>query len=261
MLKKVKNTVECVVRSLDGWDAALHPFLPYLLQDLWEIGSSADHIIRLIKKHRLDQEGGERVLDLGCGKGAIAIPLAREFGFKIRGFDAMPHFVEEARKIARTSGVESQCRFEIEDIRSKIRQWRGFFMVILGSIGPVLGSVEKTLCQVKRCVTQNGYIILDDAYIPDESTFYSDTYLKRSRILEQINRTSLRVVDEFIMNPSDVEKSDDMIFKCIQNRAAELSERYPQNRQLFTNYLAAQEEENMILENEVVCATWLLKRA
>jgi len=260
MLKKVKNTVESVVRSLDGWDNELHPFLPYLLQDLWEIGPSPKHIINLIKKHQLHQGDGVTVLDLGCGKGAVSIPMAQKFGFKVYGFDAMPSFVEEARKKAKECGVDSLCTFEVEDIRSKIRKCRRYFMAILGSIGPVLGSVKKTLCQVKTCVKRDGYIILDDAYIPDNSNFYSDTYLKRAQVVKQINCTNLEIIDEYILPPSDVEISDGEIFNSIQQRALELMARYPQKRNLFADYLAAQEEENLILGKEVVCATWLLKR-
>jgi 2-polyprenyl-3-methyl-5-hydroxy-6-metoxy-1,4-benzoquinol methylase len=74
----MESLTENIVRSLDGSDVALRPFLPELLQDLWEIGSSAETMLALMKKHALHLLPPPRkILDLGCGKGAISIPIAR----------------------------------------------------------------------------------------------------------------------------------------------------------------------------------------
>jgi hypothetical protein len=60
-----------VVKSLDGEDDELYNFIPYLLQDLWEIGSSPEVIINMVKKHV--GKSNLSVLDLGCGKGAVSV--------------------------------------------------------------------------------------------------------------------------------------------------------------------------------------------
>jgi hypothetical protein len=52
-----------VVKSLDGEDNELYNFIPYLLQDLWEIGSSPEVIINMVKKHI--GKSNISVLDLG----------------------------------------------------------------------------------------------------------------------------------------------------------------------------------------------------
>lgn len=39
MVKPEKTIEESVVQAMDGTDAELFPFLPYILQDLWEIGA------------------------------------------------------------------------------------------------------------------------------------------------------------------------------------------------------------------------------
>ena len=66
----MKSLEESVVIAMDGSDPELFPFLPYIMQDLWEIGSDPETIIRLIRKHA-DKPAGMKVLDLGCGKGAV----------------------------------------------------------------------------------------------------------------------------------------------------------------------------------------------
>ena len=47
----MKTLEECVVTALDGSDKELYSFLPYILQDLWEIGADPSAVIKLIRKH------------------------------------------------------------------------------------------------------------------------------------------------------------------------------------------------------------------
>ena len=68
---------ECVVTAMDGSDKELFPFLPYILQDTWEIGADPEIIISLIQKHMHDFSN-MNVLDLGCGKGAVSVMLANK---------------------------------------------------------------------------------------------------------------------------------------------------------------------------------------
>ena len=47
----MKSVEESAVAALDGTDIGIYPFLPYILQDLWEIGSDPLIIIQAIEKH------------------------------------------------------------------------------------------------------------------------------------------------------------------------------------------------------------------
>ena len=70
---KLAGTVEeSVVMAMDGTSSNLFPFLPYIFQDLWEIGTSPEIVLTLVKKHTTDYSN-LKVLDLGCGKGAVLI--------------------------------------------------------------------------------------------------------------------------------------------------------------------------------------------
>ena len=66
-----------IVKSLDGLEFGLFPYLSYLLQDLWEFGASPQIIIELFKKNNIIKNAS-KVLDLGCGKGAVLIKLVKE---------------------------------------------------------------------------------------------------------------------------------------------------------------------------------------
>ena len=68
---------ESVVIAMDGKDKHLYPYLPYILQDIWELGASPEIIINLIKMHKSDFEN-IKILDLGSGKGVVSIKIAKE---------------------------------------------------------------------------------------------------------------------------------------------------------------------------------------
>jgi len=248
------------VRSLDGEDNALYPYLPYLLQDLWEIGSSADVVLDLIRRQNLHQRPDTHVLDLGCGKGAVSIPMAREFGFRIHGIDAMPAFIREASDRSKKSQVAHLCRFETGDIRRVTADLRDYQLVILGSIGPVLGNVEQSLRQVRTCLVPEGHVILDDGYVRDNSPLRSQDVLSESELKNQIQHSGFVMLDRTVMDRSLICESNQQIYRFIEKRAAELIGKHPEKRELFKDYLRAQQRENSVLEDEMVCVAWLLKR-
>jgi cyclopropane fatty-acyl-phospholipid synthase-like methyltransferase len=72
---------ESVVTSMDGNDKELFPYLPCMFQDLWEKGADPDAIINLIGKH-FSEYDNLKLLDLGCGKGAVLIKSAEKLGCK-----------------------------------------------------------------------------------------------------------------------------------------------------------------------------------
>jgi len=101
----MKDLRSCVVESLDGTNDDIFPFLPYLLQDLTEIGADPDIVCTILRNNVKNIEH-LKILDLGCGKGAIVVPLAREFGCSVVGIDAIPEFIESAVTYAFSNKVK-----------------------------------------------------------------------------------------------------------------------------------------------------------
>ena len=56
------------------------------------------------------------VYDLGCGDGRIVIAAAKEYGARGVGIDIDPERVQEARDLARKTGVEALVKFEVNDL-------------------------------------------------------------------------------------------------------------------------------------------------
>ena len=115
------ETEEKLVASLTGETAELLPFLPYLLQDFWELGSEPEVMVGLVGKH-VDLSEDTRVLDLACGKGAVSVRLAQKLGVKVKGIDLLPAFLEEARQKAEEFQVGDLCEFVLGDSNEAVKE-------------------------------------------------------------------------------------------------------------------------------------------
>lgn len=244
---------------MDGSNIELLPFLPYILQDIWEIGSDSNVFVELIRKHMMNYSN-LKILDLGCGKGAVSIKLAKEFNCLCLGIDAVKEFIKDADNKAKEYSVSHLCRFEVGDIRLKVKELHEFDIIILGSIGPVFGDYYTTLNILTKCLNKNGIIIIDDGFIENNSNYFHSLIQKQDVVLQQIMNSGMQIMDEVIMNKDSIKDSDDHIFEKLKKRCNELIEKHPTQKNLFENYIRRQKEENYVLENKIVCSTIVLRR-
>jgi SAM-dependent methyltransferase len=250
---------ECVSQAMDGGnEAAIVPFLPYILQDAWEIGTDARVVTELLRRSRPDHE--RRVLDLGCGKGAVSVRLARELGYRCLGIDALAEFVQAAREKAREYGVERLCRFEQGDVRLRIHALERFDVIVLGAIGPVFGDHLATLGILGPHLEQGGLIVVDDGWIDDDSPLAHPLVPRRGELLRQVAAAGMRIAEEVVLDRKDIAASDSKLFRDLETRCRELIARHPGQRALFEGYLRRQVDENDWLEKRITCAVLVIKR-
>ncbi len=253
----MENKKQSVVQSLDGSNIGIFPYLAYILQDIWEIGADPRVMSDLIKKN-IDIKQ-LKILDLGCGKGAVAVNIARELDCTVKGIDLMPEFIKTAKKYARKHRVAEKCVFETGDIRTRIHELKNFDIVILGAIGPILGQLHTTLKKVAGSLKKQGYVLLDDSYINDNSKTDYNRCLRKSEFYKQINSAGFEIIKEVIFDISKIENCNKFTYELIEKRINELINQLPEKREIFLNYLKCQEYEIHIIENELVSGTWLLK--
>ena len=249
-----------IIESLDGKDPRVLPYLPFLLQDLWELGSSPGVVAGLVKRHAQGQDGPLRVLDLGCGKGAVAVRLAAELECEVDGVDAMPDFVASARALAERRGVGGRCRFDTEDLRVAVDYMSDYDAVILGSVGPVLGDLEETVLRLQACLKPGGLIVIDDACRREGVPSAASPVPERREALAQIARAGALLVEEVPGDPASIEKINRRNTRQIRRRAEELAKLLPEKAALFEAYVESQEKACASLESQVVCVTWALKK-
>ncbi len=251
------NSEDKLARSLTAESTELIAFLPYLLQDLWELGSSPEDMIELLSRH-VNASRTTRVLDLACGKGAVSVRIAQALGCRVKGIDMMPDFIDYARKKAEQYSVSSLCIFSVGDITEAVKVERNYDIVILGAVGDVLGSPDKTIEQLKDTVKPGGYILIDDGYGQQGADI---DYYTREEWLEICRNHGVRLVDEKLIALEEVERINDEQQRHIRRRAEELKQRYPDQGHLFDSYIASQQAECDMLEQDISGVTMLLQEA
>ena len=249
-----------VARAMDASDTAIVPFLPYILQDSWELGSSPEAIVKLVRRD-VPPRPRLTVLDLGCGKGPVSIRLAKELRCRCLGIDAIPEFVGTARAKALEHGVSRLCRFEVGDIREAVASLPRFDIIVLGGIGPVLGGYRKTLQVLSPHLAKGGMVVLDDGYVKDRADRRHPLLVKKRALLGQLRLAGMVLADEVVLSARQVHEMDTRIFVGLEKRCRELAVRYPGLRDIFETYIDRQIEENDLLEHGVVGAVMALKRA
>jgi len=260
-IHKTKEIKEKLARSLTAETTELLPFLPYLLQDLWELGSSPSQIANLIKKH-IPLAANLKILDLACGKGAVSIHIAKTINIKVDGYDILPEFIEFAKQKAIEMRVDELCDFYISDINETIKTVNGYDCVVFGAVGDVLGNPQETLCKLKQTIKPNGFIIIDESYLPDgcnnETISYQNyEYLLRQDWLNLFQECKLELIDE---NVSDgIENDSEKEMTAIRERAKELIAIHPNQKDLFEGYVQSQQNEYSDIEKNLVNVTWILR--
>jgi cyclopropane fatty-acyl-phospholipid synthase-like methyltransferase len=256
----MKSLEDSILTAMECSDKEILPYLPYILQDFWEIGSDPDTIISLIRKH-INIDNLPKVLDLGCGKGAVAVNVAHKLRCECFGIDAISEFISFARTKANEYGVDELCKFVVGDIREMIKGLEFYDVIILGAIGQVFGNYYETLTILNQHLSKDGIIIIDDGYIEDESAFSHQQVYRKSEIQKQINEAGMVLAEEVVDDANDtVANNYDREYYNLAKRCQELMDKHPDKASIFLNYKNIQKIEYNNLKREITCSTMVIKR-
>lgn len=256
----MRTVEESVLTAMDCTDSKILPYLPYILQDFWEIGSDPEVMITLIKKHQTNFNN-LKVLDLGCGKGVVSINIAKQMNCKCYGIDAIPEFISFSKSKADEYGVSGLCTFEVGDIREKVKALGKYDVIILGAIGQVFGNYFETLTLLNNNLKDGGIIIIDDGYIEDESSFRHDYIFSKSDLKKQISDVGMQLIDEVnVSGDKNVTENYDTEYNNLLKRCQELIVKYPDKAEVFINYCDHQKKEYENMKNGITCSTMVVKR-
>ncbi|MDP8246960.1 MAG: glycosyltransferase [Candidatus Tritonobacter lacicola] len=130
--RMVRNTAEVYRRALKEEDSVTGYFdrkarefdaiysgeksLPGRLLDRllrWDMIERMNIVLRTAS-----ETGAGRILDVGCGSGRIAIPLAERTSARVTGIDTAPRMIDMAGEEASAAGVGERCTFRVGDIFS-----------------------------------------------------------------------------------------------------------------------------------------------
>jgi len=255
------NPQQSVANSLEV-EKKLLPYMSYLLQDLWALGSSVDQILDLLSTLPLSSDT-VKVLDLGCGKGAVSVQIASKFGFDVVGVDAMPEFLKNAHKKSSEYQVSDLCTFIEQDILTYVIDKHNFDIVILASLGGIFGSNTNTIKKLRTQVRPGGYIVIDDGYLSKRKFLNRKGYMhfrNYKKTVEELTMFNDRLLTEIPTTEVSIKINDEYL-KVIENRSIELIDQYSKLEKDLNNYLDLQREECDILNSELEGMIWILKKA
>ncbi|MBN2416942.1 class I SAM-dependent methyltransferase [bacterium] len=251
----MKSVDESIAAAMDCGSTELVPYLPYILQDFQELGSSADSIVSIIQKHNTRHHID--VLDLGCGKGAVACAIAETLDARCTGIDAVGEFIDYANGIAGKKGLQN-CVFITGDIRDRNAVDGRYDFIVLGSIGPVYGNYRETLDFLKPWLKRDGMVILDDGCKKNDTDHGAEN--AKEIIAREIAEAGMKIVAEYRGDEVCNAREFDEQLAAIRKRCNELKIIYPDKALLFSGYIEQQENEYASLKNDVICFTLVLAR-
>ncbi|UCF63106.1 MAG: class I SAM-dependent methyltransferase [bacterium] len=238
------------------------PYLPELLVDLWDLGSAPDKIVDILRPVNLPPNS-TRVLDLGCGKGAVSVLLAKTFGFQVVGIDGCEPFLEVARQKAHEYEVESKCEFILTDLRSYVQKACNFDIVILASLGSVLGNLAETVAKLRIALRPGGYMVIDDGFLKTENklnrTGYA-YYLSHTESIRQLISQGDSLIGEILLDDEHNRAINQRYLQAMKSRRNDLLKKYPHIRKEVDEYIRNQEIECEIIEKNLKGVVWLVQK-
>lgn len=244
----MKINKNSIVGSLSGTDDCLYDYLPYLLQDLWELGGGINDIMELVESNLGAMIPSSMILDICCGKGAAIISISKKFKCSGKGIDLFEPFINEAKDISAKNKLNHLIDFEVMDITEAVETFANYDIVIYGGDTNVLGDEIESLMKISKCCRKYGYII------------YSTVVNSKSSLNSSLYNIGLKVIDEKETERSKISATNKFNLEKIRRRSNELKKKYPSQKKLFSDYIKSQELESHLIENNLICTNLLLQR-
>jgi SAM-dependent methyltransferase len=253
----MRSEEEMVAYALEI-DTSLLPFAPELLADFNELGSDAEDIVAAIKA--LDLPASASVVDLGCGKGAVAVAIAEQLHLQVTGIDLFAPFITECQARAIEAGVGGLCTFIHGDAAKLAGIVEPADVVVYAALGDTLGPITETMGIIRKYSKAEAYIIVSDGYLQDGKSngFPGFENMKpRDEILQEwMAHGEVLVAESAFEGEEDGEVEAANIWK----RAAELAERHPELKDALLDYARSQSDEYDFLAQNMVSALWTFRK-
>lgn len=242
-----------VTRSVDA-PAALAPVMGELFAGIDAMGSMPRIIAR-----ELEQAGirsAHRVLDLACGKGAVAVQAARMIGCRVLAIDLCAPFITSARALADRRGVAGRCRFNVGDV-STPQRGRYDAAVMIG-----LYPLDHAATLLRARTKRGGVYIVDDCWwddrLADPPNAACFTRRQSFAIIESMGDRVERIVTP---TPSAVRSLNARLYAALRINVNAIARERPKLRRHLGEFLANQRAAHRLLGDVLRPAIWIVRRA
>lgn len=124
-----------------------------------ELGSITERLEQNLVLELAGDIGGQRLLEIGCGDGALAV-LLRQRGVDVVGLDASPAMLDAARQRAATAGAQiTLCRGVAESLPFADES---FDLVVAVTILCFVAEAEATFAEIGRVLRPGGRLVIGE---------------------------------------------------------------------------------------------------
>lgn len=254
-----ERAIRQAAESLDATPDLL-PWIPFLLADFESLGGDVPEALEVLDHARLRPA---EALDLGCGKGALAVALAQR-GWRVRGADLVEPFIDDANRRAAQAGVADRCAFTCDDLCAVARATpdESVDLLLLMAVGRPFGSLRRTLDACRRIVRPGGHLLFDDAVLNDGalSTPGLEPCLPLGPTIAELARAFGAVISTTIPTLDARRARHAHELSMIRSRAARLAADRPDAAPAAAAFVARQEAAYRDLEGPLLPVLFLVRR-
>ena len=123
--------------------------------------------------------------------------------------------------------------------------------------------MEETISGLRSCAASSKYIIFDGAYLKEEAPEknpYSNELRYYTETKKALTIHGDEIVKEIFVPDEESKQINNRYTNLIRRRAAELSGKYPDNKNLFEEYVHKQEEESLHIEKYLAGCIWCIQK-
>ena len=237
-------------------------YIPKLLAGIWSMSIPVESVMELLQNEEHTRHI-RSLLDLGCGKGAISISLAKHYGFKVRGIDIYAPYVDEARTRALKLGVDDICQFENDNIKKTVYGMADYDMVLLIWVGGVLGSVGESVEQIRRLVRPGGYMVIGEGCFKDgvqTDHAFQLRFASHAKTRNELTMHGDVILKELVIPPAEITSFYNDYIDSLRSGARECAGQHPEHAEILNEYVDNHEEMCRIMEDTVDSCLWLLQK-
>lgn len=250
-----------VAASIDAPASAL-PWISEAFADMQSLGSAPGRIAGWLAAAGVTARS--TVLDVGCGKGAVAIEVARRIGCRVVGIDGFDPFIEAARARADRLGVAERCRFEVGDARASRASRQAWARAKYDAAMMVgLFPLDEAAAVLRPLVRRGGLYLIDDCIDtqPDMSADAPlDAPLSRGEARAFLEQGGDQILREHVPTPSQVRRTEASLLGRMQRRIDAICRCEPAARGPLRELLRRQRSSAGQLAGRYRPAMWLVRR-
>jgi SAM-dependent methyltransferase len=123
---------------------------------------AATKIERLLDLMSLD--GASLALDLGCGRGELALRIIERFGSTVLAVDRSPFMLDAARERAEWTGALAKLQLDDSDIRAFRADPETFHLSVMMGAGGIDGGIAGVCRALAGWTKPDGYVLIGEGY-------------------------------------------------------------------------------------------------